>query len=96
MRIRVWYVPYAYGMKYAYGTQHIHHLFQSMNTFKDVPNETGLILVDAGVYDICYNRLLLDLVPVLDPVGNLQEMESRILTISNDDNKPPSGTKFST
>ena len=21
MRIRVWYVPYAYGMKYAYGTQ---------------------------------------------------------------------------
>ena len=22
MRIRVWYVPYAYGMKYAYGTQH--------------------------------------------------------------------------
>ena len=21
MRIRVWYVPYAYGIKYAYGTQ---------------------------------------------------------------------------
>ena len=22
MRIRVWYVPYAYGIKYAYGTEH--------------------------------------------------------------------------
>ena len=22
MNVRVWYVPYAYGMKYAYGTQH--------------------------------------------------------------------------
>ena len=27
MRIRVWYVPYAYGMKYAYGTQHYQHYF---------------------------------------------------------------------
>ena len=24
--IRLWYVPYAYGMKYAYGTQHFHNI----------------------------------------------------------------------
>ena len=30
MRIRVWYVPYAYGMKYAYGTQHSQTLYSRM------------------------------------------------------------------
>ena len=24
MRIRVWYVPYVYGIKYAYGIEHTH------------------------------------------------------------------------
>ena len=33
MHIRVWYVPYAYGMKYAYGTQQINYLVMATLIF---------------------------------------------------------------
>ena len=40
MRIRVWYVPYAYGMKYAYGTQQRKEMFC-------MSLERGLLLLNA-------------------------------------------------